>query len=99
MSAGRGFLNDGADGGRLALRVHPRARRNELGPASGDELKVKVTAPPVDSAANDAVIKLLAKQLGCSKSSIRLLRGQTSRSKVVEIRGMAAGDILKRLSD
>ena len=99
MNAAQGFLSDGVEGGRLALKVQPRARRNEMGPAAGNELKIKVTAPPVDSAANDAVIKLLAKQLGCSKSSIRLVRGQTSRSKVVEIRGMAARDILKRLPD
>lgn len=97
MTSLAGFLSDGDDGARLSLKVQPRARRNEIGPAEGDALKLKVTAPPVDSAANEAVIKLLAKQLGCAKGAIRILRGQTSRSKVVEIRGMTAAAILERL--
>lgn len=97
MNARAGFLSDCEGGARLSLNVQPRARRNEIGPAEGDALKVKVTAPPADSAANEAVIQALAKQLGCAKGSIRLVRGQTSRSKPVEIRGMTAADVLERL--
>lgn len=97
MNAAVGFLSERPEGTRLALKVQPRARGNEIGPATGDALKVRVTAPPVDSAANEAVIKLLAKQLGCAKGSIRLVVGRTSRGKVVEVRGMTSAEVLERL--
>lgn len=81
----------------MSLKVQPRAKRNEIGHADGEALKVKVTAPPVDSAANEAVIKLLAKRLRCARGSVRLVRGQTSRSKVVEVAGMDAQSVLAAL--
>ena len=97
MSDLPGFLNDGPEGARLALKVHPRAKRTEIGEVDGDVLKIKVTAPPVDSAANEAVVKLLAKRLGVSKSLVRIVRGQTSRLKTVEIEGMSARGVLAAL--
>jgi uncharacterized protein (TIGR00251 family) len=97
VNAAVGFLSERPEGTRLFLKVQPRARGNEIGPATGDVLKIRVTAPPVDSAANEAVIKLLAKQLGCAKGSIRLVGGRTSRGKVVAVRGMTAAEILERL--
>ena len=63
----------------------------------GDELKIKVTAPPVDSAANEAVIRLLADVLDCPRSSVQLLRGQTSRHKQVLIQGVSAEAVLAKL--
>lgn len=87
------FLKDGPEGARLALKVHPRAKRNEVGETDGDVLRIKVTAPPVDSAANEAVVKLLAKRLGVSKGMVRIVRGQTSRLKVVEIQGVTAREV------
>jgi uncharacterized protein (TIGR00251 family) len=92
-----GFLSDGPDGVRLTLKVQPRAKRNEIGVLEGDALKIKVTAPPVDSAANEAVIKMAAKRLGVAKGAIRILRGQTSRSKLVEVSGMSAREALAAL--
>jgi len=70
-------------GVELALKVQPRARRDEIGEPLGNELKVKITAPPVDSAANEALIELLAGKLDVPRGAIRLVRGQTSRHKVV----------------
>ncbi len=87
------FLKDGPEGARLALKVHPRAKRNEVGETDGDVLRIKVTALPVDSAANEAVVKLLAKRLGVSKGMVRIVRGQTSRLKVVEIQGVTAREV------
>lgn len=72
----------------LSIRVQPRASRNELGPVHAGQLKVKVTAPPVDSAANEAVVELIAENFGCSRGSVQLLRGQTSKSKVLFLRGI-----------
>jgi uncharacterized protein (TIGR00251 family) len=63
----------------------------------GDALKIKVTAPPVDSAANELLVEFLADLLGISKSSVQILKGQTSRSKVVQIVGLKTDQILKKL--
>ncbi|SRR6266568_8689412 len=91
------FMTVQPDGVTLSLKVQPRASRNAVGPAAGEVLRVKVTAPPVDSAANDAVIELLAEWLGCRRGDIQLVRGQTSRQKVVKIFGITASQILSKL--
>jgi uncharacterized protein len=75
-------LADGA--GRLALRVTPGARVQGVSVAEG-RVEVKVRAKPQDGAANDAVIELLAEALGTAPSRITLLRGATSRDKLVQI--------------
>lgn len=75
-----------ADGeGRLALRVTPGARSEGIELADG-RVQVKVRARPQDGAANDAVLALLAKALGIASSRIELLRGATSREKLVRLR-------------
>ena len=78
--------------GGVELRVHvtPRARRPSIGGTHGGALKVAVSAPPVDGAANDAVIEALAEALGIPKRSITLLRGASSREKTLRIEGVAA---------
>ena len=83
--------------GLLEVRVQPRASRNEIGdfmPAGA--LKVRVTAPPVDGKANDAVVKLLAKQLGITPSSVTVVRGATARNKTIEIDGLSDDEIRQR---
>lgn len=72
----------------LRLKVQPRASRNEISGLAGDELRLRVTAPPVDSAANEAVIRFLAETLGVSRSAVTLLRGAASRHKVLLVRGL-----------
>jgi hypothetical protein len=72
----------------MAIRVQPRASRNEIGPELGNELKIKVTAPPVDSAANEALREFLAEVLQCSRSNVQIVRGHTSRHKTVAITGV-----------
>ena len=69
----------------LNLRVQPRAVRNEVVGMAGGVLRVRVTAPPEGGRANQAVMKLLAERLGVPKSSIRIVRGLTYRSKVVHV--------------
>ena len=81
----------------LSLRVQPRASKNEIGEAMGDELKIKVTAPPVDSAANEAVLRLFAEALDCPRGSVQLLRGKTSRHKQVLIAGLSAESVAAKL--
>lgn len=92
------FLQPHPDGVYLHLKVQPRASQNGFGEILGNELKVKVTAPPVDAAANEALIKLLAEQLGCPRGSIQIVRGQTSRHKVAFLRGLTADHVNARLS-
>jgi uncharacterized protein YggU (UPF0235/DUF167 family) len=70
--------------GRLALHVTPGARSEGLA-LGQDKLVIKVRAKPTDGAANDAVLRLLASALGVPRSGLRLLRGATSREKLVQL--------------
>ena len=81
----------------LSLKLQPRASTNEIGSMLGDELRVKVTAPPVDAAANEALIQLLADQLGCRRNQVELVRGHTSRHKVVKLRGLSPETVRAKL--
>ena len=92
-----GFLSVRGGEVFLAVRLQPRASRNEIGDAPDKELKVKVTAPPVDSAANEALLRLLADTLDCPRGAVQLVRGQTSRHKTVSVRGLSAAMVLSRL--
>jgi uncharacterized protein (TIGR00251 family) len=92
------FLEAVPEGTRLRLKVQPRASRNEIGEPAGDLLKVRVTAPPVDHAANEAVLDLLAQHLGVRRGAVQLIRGQTSRQKLVLVAGLTPDDILARLT-
>lgn len=71
---------------RLAVRVLPRSSKNEvIGKMADGTLKVKLTAAPVDGAANDALIELLAEHFNCSKTKIKIVRGRTSKNKLVDV--------------
>jgi uncharacterized protein (TIGR00251 family) len=91
------YLRAQTDGVWLSIKLQPRASANEISEALGNELRIKVTAPPVDSAANEALIRLLAEKLDCPRNCVELVRGKTSRHKVVKIREMTAEEVLKRL--
>jgi len=92
-----GFLRLHADGLLLSVRLQPRASANEIGEALGNELKIRVTAPPVDSAANGALVRLLADKLGCGRNQVELVRGQTSRRKLVKLHGILPETFLSKL--
>jgi uncharacterized protein (TIGR00251 family) len=81
---------------RLTVRVIPRSRRNAIEWEQG-VLKARLTAPPVDGAANDALVSLLAQRLGLPQRSISIAHGATSRQKVVEIASMTEAEVLARL--
>ena len=72
----------------FAVRVAPRASRNAIVGVHEGALKVSLTAPPVEGAANEALRKLLAKALGVPKSNIEIIRGERGRNKVLRIRGV-----------
>ena len=91
------YIQTRADGVLLSIKVQPRASKNEIGEVVGMELKVKVTAPPVDSAANEAVLRFLAKTFDCPRGAVQLLRGATSRHKQVLVTGMKAEAVVAKL--
>ncbi len=91
------FLREQPDGTLLSVKLQPRASANEIGEPLGDELRIKVTAPPVDAAANEALIKLLAKMLDCARGRVELVRGHKSGHKVLKLHGFTVGDVLQKL--
>lgn len=83
---------------RFAVHVQPRASRSEVLGRHGDALKVRLQAPPVDGAANDALVELLAGALGLARREIRLVSGQTARRKVVEVPETAQARVMELAS-
>lgn len=82
---------------RLALKVSPKASRNAVTGWRGDSLKVSVTAAPERGKANQAVIDLLAEVLAVPRSAVRVLRGESSQDKLVEISGLDEAGLRERL--
>lgn len=85
-----------ATGVRVFIRVQPRASANEIAGAHGEALRIRLTAPPVGGAANDALIEFLAATFGIARSDVTIVAGSSSRSKIVELRGIAE-DRVRRL--
>ena len=73
----------------IAVRIQPRASKNSISRMEEGSLKIRLTAPPVDGAANDALVNYLSKALGVSKSSIEIVSGHTSREKRIRISGVS----------
>ncbi len=81
----------------IKVKLLPRSSRNHIAGKEEDRYKIKVTAPPVDGKANEALIKLLAKKLGIPGRDIEILSGHTSRLKTIRIQDLSPGDISNRL--
>lgn len=92
------FLRETSGGTLLSVKLQPRASRNAIGEPLGDELKIQVIAPPVDSAANEALIELLAEKLGCPRGQVELVRGRTSRHKTIRLNGFTPGQVLQKIT-
>lgn len=76
------------DGVLIEIRVQPRSSRNKIDGLQGNTLKVFVTAPPAEGEANRQLIKLLSKEFKIRKSDIEIVKGATSRNKLVLLRGL-----------
>jgi uncharacterized protein (TIGR00251 family) len=104
VTAGRPpIVQDGQDV-LLAIRVQPRASRNQVVATGGESgrqgperITIRLTVPPVEGAANTACRSLLADRLGIAQSRIRIVRGETSHNKLLRIRDAEASTILARL--
>jgi uncharacterized protein (TIGR00251 family) len=82
---------------RLRLRVSPGARRTELAGRYADGWKVRVSAAPERGRANEAVIGLLARQLGINREAVSVVSGHAARDKVVELRGLGRIEVDRKL--
>ncbi|MBM3908218.1 MAG: DUF167 domain-containing protein [Gemmatimonadetes bacterium] len=84
-------------GVRFAVHVQPRAKQPGIDGLHGDALRVRVQAPPVDGAANDAVVAVLAEALGVPARAVHIAAGQTGRKKLVDVDGIDAAAATARL--
>lgn len=82
---------------KLRVRVQPGAKRNLILGGTDGELRVRLTARPVEGAANEALIALLARTLGVPKRAVRIISGHSSRSKVISIETPDPGGVMLRL--
>lgn len=81
----------------ISVRVHPNAARNEVTGVTDGIYQVKVSAPPVKGKANKELIAFLSRLSGVSKSRIDIIKGHTTRNKLIAIDGLSQEDIMKRL--
>jgi uncharacterized protein (TIGR00251 family) len=93
------FLRETPDGVLISIKLQPRAAKNEIVPhcGIGDELKIKVTAPPVNAAANEALVELLAEALECARSRIEIVRGHKSQHKILKLHGFAPEEVFQKI--
>jgi uncharacterized protein (TIGR00251 family) len=82
----------------LSVRVIPRSSKSRIDGRRGDALLVRLAAPPVDGAANEALIDLLAREFRRPKRDITILSGQSSRDKRIDIAGLSEAEGTERLS-
>lgn len=87
-----------ADGLLLNLYIQPKASRDQIVGAHGDELKIAITAPPVDGKANAHLTKFLAKQFKVAKGQVSILKGELGRHKQIHIEApRQVPDVIERL--
>jgi len=83
---------------KISLRVYPNASRNEVVGFTNGILRVKVSAPPIKGKANRELITFLSRLLGVGKGSVNILKGHTTRNKVVAVDGLSQEEVMKQLS-
>src|SRR5688500_17510406 len=91
-------IEDIPGGVRLRVYVAPRSSGNAVVGEHNGELKVALAAPPVEGAANRALIEYMAKRLGVPKSAVQLVSGETSRHKTLSVEGLDIETVMRKLS-
>jgi uncharacterized protein (TIGR00251 family) len=91
------FLQETSEGVVLQLQVQPRSSKNQLVGLQGEALKVKLTSPPVDGAANKCCCEFLAKLFGVAKSRVLIIGGERSRKKRVLVKGINLQDVFSAI--
>jgi len=92
------FLRTSPAGVLVAIKLQPRSSKSGIVNTLGQELKVRVTAAPVDGKANEALLELLADELGCRRSALELVQGATARHKLILVRGLTAEIVAAKLT-
>ena len=91
-------LHDGKKGSALAVRVTPRASKNEISEVLSDgTVKVHLTAPPVEGKANEALLKFMAGVLGVASSRLEVVAGASGRDKIISVTDMDAATLHKKI--
>ncbi len=81
----------------LKVRIQPRASRNQVDGFEEDTLRIRVSSSPTEGQANDGVVALLAKTLGVSKSRLEIVRGHSSRNKLVSVETLSEQEVRRRI--
>jgi uncharacterized protein len=82
---------------QIRVRLTPRAAREQIAPGEGGSYLVRVTAPPVDGRANDALCRLIARRARVAPTRVTVVRGEKSREKVVGVEGIDEATLSERL--
>ena len=90
-------IKESPDGVTFSVRVLPRSSRNEVAGLAGDALKVKLTAPPVEGAANKLLVEFISEKLHVAKSRVTIVSGQSGRNKLVSVSGIRKDELLRLL--
>ena len=90
-------VRDTPSGATFQVKVQPRAKKNAITGEVGDALKVALTAPPLEGRANEACIAFVAELLNVARSSVTIAAGESSRNKVIRVRGLSAAQVEDRL--
>lgn len=91
------FVQPGRSGAQVRVRVQPGASRPGIVGVSGGELRIRVAAPPVEGRANEEARALLAEALDLPRSSVQLVRGETSRMKCFAVHGLGPQAVRQRI--
>ena len=90
-------VQDSTAGATFVIKVHPRAKKDEITGQLADALKISITAPPVEGRANEACIEFLAEVLKVPRTSITIAAGQNSRRKTIRVSALSAAEVRRRL--
>ncbi len=90
-------ITEANDGVTFAVRVVPRSSRNQIVGVEGGALKIKLTAPPVEGAANAALIEFIAEWLGVRRSAVSIVSGDKARNKLVRVNGVTREQVLRQM--
>lgn len=90
-------IQDHKDGIILRVRVTPNSSKNAIALGTGERLEIKLTSPPKEGKANEHLVKFLGKRLGVAPSCITIVRGRSSRDKILLVRGLDLAAARERL--
>ena len=91
------LLQETAGGALLSVKVQPRSSKNQVGAVLGAQLKISITAPPVDGEANAALVRFLAETLGCPRGAVQIVKGETSRNKSILLKSLSIYEVAAKL--